>query len=635
MRIWAATAASVCFAFLYCTETSALSSVWRNDWTAMATPTIARIAYVSELDRGPNAFEFAPNGDLLFSSLTYFPYSGEAFRLSADGSLRWSVSTNLPSGYEVPSVFSAADGGAFIAGEYKDDIIRVDSSGSILWSRQIPAQWLGLSAGDQVAAIDCSLISFLESATGQVVLQNRFAGELPNCEVSGFVVEGEAGFYLSVSNNIYLPTSGSRALKLDASGQVLWVTPHAGDTAKLIGIDGNQVYIATESSVIALDATTGGQVWQSPSITGNALLVAGTPAIPVVVSANSINGIDPLTGLVQWTQAINGSDVSAAIGGSVLVNTQSGLLKLDAVSGAIAWSSPLPAVDTLGNPVDVFVGLGGLTNGRFLAVARVDAPSSQPPPFVLSIDFLSGQPIKALPVPETPQGITGESVVDANGIISMQVVQDAETPTYRLDRIDSADGAQIWTRSDPVMDPSLTNSGYGPKFSLGTGANLVAASINEGGFPRSNAAIGAWELTNGALRWRTALRPTDEAWYNTDISIPVVDADSNVLVSLGTYVDCGLPDICWEQTLYQLGATGGSISWQRTKSYSSQGGVQPLVLAPPFASIDGDIVLAEGGSVVRLDGGDGNLLWSANVGSTEFLQSPTTGISSLSGMKAG
>ena len=113
----------------------------------------------------------------------------------------------------------------------------------------------------------------------------------------------DSDLYVSIRNDFYDASYGSRVLKVDSSGQSVWEYSVADDAARLIGIGDGRIYVATGTHLAALDAATGAPVWQAGPQPVTALLAKGNPAIPVIVAADAVFGISPTTGTVQWSLA--------------------------------------------------------------------------------------------------------------------------------------------------------------------------------------------------------------------------------------------------------------------------------------------------------------------------------------------
>lgn len=593
----------------------AVTPVWHQEWTNLAPPTLAVGALYEASDPIPSTIGFSANGDLLLAGLTYFGDQSDVVRLSADGALRWAAKIPTDPYEDTPKMWPADDGGAFVSSYPFAWTVKLDADGAIAWTRRVPSQWFAALPGARIATATCKHLTALESQSGQVVWQRALPipGPSSTCEMTGLSGTANEGLVFSITAYSIGSTRVSHTFKADSSGNLLWQFTHADETAHVIGVDSARIYVATAAALIALDAATGSALWQSAPLSGEALLVAGSSAIPVIVTADAVLGLAPGNGAVQWSQTLAVKDVASAVGGAVLVNTANGLVKLAADSGTIQWTTTLPSTDLFGHPIEKLLALGGLYQGQFMAVARVAALTSQPPPFVQRIDFLSGQLSTHVPMPSIPQGNGGNSILADGHIVSMSIEQGALAAQYRLSKVDADDGSEVWSRFDPPFEPALLNSRFGAGAALAAGGGIIAAAISEGFYPETNSAVSVWEMADGAPRWRKELTPAVEEWHNTIMSTPVITDDSGVLVSMSTYVACELPDICARAALYKFDGNDGSIRWQHSESLVVQ--LEPPHLwEPVFLPLEDDVALASGysDSLLRLNGADGGVLWTAD-----------------------
>jgi outer membrane protein assembly factor BamB len=592
----------------------AVTPIWQQEWTSLAPPTLAIGPSYVESHQFPSTIRFAEEGDLLVSGLSYVGDQSDVFRVSADGALRWAA--RIPTdGFEgAARVWPAADGGALVAGDSLGWIVKLDAAGALEWTRRVPSQWIAALPDARIATATCKFLTALELHSGEVAWQKALPipGYPSGCEMTGMLETADDALVFSIEAYSTVPTRVSHTFKFDSAGNLLWQYTNADDSAHLIGVDTGKVFVATDTQLIALDAATGAALWQSDPLAGEALLIAGNPATPVIVGTDAVRGLAPDSGAVQWTHAIAVDELASAVGGALLVNTINGLVKLAADTGAIQWTTSLPDTDLFGHPLESLLGLGGLYQGQFTIVARVAAPGAQPPPFTQRIDFLSGQLATHTPIPPIEQGNLGSSTLADGYLVSMTVEQDAQATRYRLSKVDALDGTEVWSRIEPPFEPTLLNSQFGAGSLLAVRDGIIAASFGEGYYPDANVAVGMWDMADGALRWRVDLSPAEEEWRNTSISAPKIDDHSDLFVSLSTYVPCEFPDICAQTVLSKLDGDTGSIQWQHNESIVSQ--FEPPHLSNPLFLLLGDDVILEGswGLLLRLNGTDGSVLWTAS-----------------------
>lgn len=600
---------SILIAGLLSSSLLAQTPIWQVSFNGSSPPFFGYMDSSVASEQRPYSIRFSGDGDLLLASLTRENGLGSALRLSRSAGSTWA--SVLPSSGEfgAPKVFPDEDGGAFAVSDERNWLIKLDGNGSLVWHRSIAA-WLVVELPlGRIAVAGCQMVSVLDRLSGIVEWQwsTGIAGD--RCEVTDLRLTHSGELLISLVNDRFEPNLGSRIIMLDQAGQLLWEHLLTDQEATTIGTDAMRVYLATTDRITALDATAGTLLWQSSMMPGKAMLIPGNPVVPVAIADAEAVGLSAVNGGVQWNQPIAASDVAAEVGGALLVSTETGLLKMNAQSGAVEWSVTLPDVDSLGNPVAAYLALGGLRQGQLLAVARVDAADSQPPPLVQTVDFLNGQLGVALTVPDTTQANSGTALLANGYVYSMSSVQHPIASGYRLSKADASDGRIVWSHDELPIAPDLMNSGDS-KFKLAAAGDLLVAGIADSGLAESNAAVAAWNASTGAPLWRTALPLPGEEWFFTDMLAPIVDADSNVWISLSTRLVCsGIPPSCGKHVQYKLDGSDGSILWQSTTFVKS---FTELFMRPrKFIVLDGDLVVERSSEIWRQDGLDGSLEWSS------------------------
>lgn len=595
----------------------AQSVVWQRQWTNEAPPTLG----LNEFGPWPPDYralvDFAGNGDLLFWGLTYFGSSIDVLRMSADGATGWSA--KLPADrYGTNSLVGPTlDGGALVGiPDLWNQVTKLDATGTIQWTRNVPSKRFATLSATRIATATCKYLSALDLQSGELAWQIAYpiAGSIDTCALTGFQATADAGVVASiidVSNNHNML---SRTFKTGEDGSPLWEYSTSEETAQLIGVDNDRVYLATYTGLLALDAASGELLWQSAPFAGSAVLLAGEPATPVMINESAIQGFDGASGTVLWNQAIASTGRAWAIGDALVVDTVNGLVKLSAQEGSPQWTTTLPTTDSLGHPLQELLGVGGLAQGQFTAVAQVDAPGAQPSPFLQRIDFLSGQLSTTPPIAPVVQGNSGVATIAGDHVYSLAAEQGAQSARYRLRKVDAGDGDELWSRVDPPFVPELVQSPWGLQAELTASGSLVVAAISEGPSPRSNAAVSAWDRNSGNLRWRSLLTPASEEWHGTRISKPQLSSDSDVLVSLATLNNCVEARACLSAGIYRLDAGNGSPVWQHRDSLALNGGFAPAQTAPAFVEVGNDVVAASSISqtLKRFDGANGSVIWEAS-----------------------
>ncbi|MGA8276856.1 MAG: PQQ-binding-like beta-propeller repeat protein [Rhodanobacteraceae bacterium] len=578
----------------------AQSIVWRNDWTISAPPTLSGSEAV---------VRFGANGDLLMA--TTAGTDNQIQRLDHAGLELWTVNL-ADQGDDVTALLPAADGGAYIGTEYFDEVVRIDSNGAIGWSSRVSARALAPYGSNYVAAMGCNRITLLsDSGLGAPDWQFRVSGQTYPCPLQGVAAGDDGSVYVTYLLDANNPAGGLRLIRLSGVGRLIWQTTITGDEATPLGVDGSTVYVSTASGLSTFATADGSPIWQAAA--ERAFLVPGDPALPVVITANSVEGLDPATGATVWTQPIDATDVAAVVGDAFLVDTVQGLIKLDAASGDIAWTTTLPTVDAEGHPIPQYLALGGLAAGQFLAIANPHASGQPIAPFVQSVDFASGQLGDDIAVPGTPQGLSSTRVAADGRVFAIGLANGARNPEVRLRSLDAADGSLLWSVAEPFVSPQWVTA-YPGNINIVASADAVATSVapsllNGSGINVSTASVSEHDASTGTLRWQNELRPTDEAWFDTDVSDPVIDAASNAFAAVGTGILCEPINDCRAQSLYKLAAADGSILWRHDLFRDHY----PVPLqTPDFALIGNDVLLAGADSLLRLSGADGMVEWTSD-----------------------
>lgn len=591
----------------------AQTPVWRQDWTVSTPPTMATGLFATEQASGPFTVRFADNGDLLMSTLSYAGGDSHVFRYGADGHYLWAVNLAADEGYEVPLPYPASDGGGFVVTERNDSLVGIDAEGKFKWTRRVPAKLMATLPGNAIAVATCKRVTVLDGISGNMRWQARLPESPPNCSMTELLADGNANLFATLRNDSYCDANGSRLLKFDTNGQQLWRFDVAGESARLVGVDAGHAYLATPTRQMAIDTASGKLIWQSTFELVHSLFVPGNPVLLVAIAADAVSGIDAVSGALLWTQAVVVSDIAEVVGNAVLVNTSSGLVKLDAVTGFVQWTMPLPENDAYGHIVDSWIALGGLKDGAFLAIGRATAPGAQPPPVVQRINFLDGQLLAELSLPAILQGRFPAKHLFAGKVIALGVEPDAYATRYRLSSTDASNGSELWTRLELPFDSGLVNSSYRPGFQITAANDTIVATVDEGGYPKSDVAVSAWQLADGERLWQTPLRPAFENWFNSGISAPKINAGSDVLLSLVTRIECLPPEYCARTVVYKLDGNDGLIDWQYAQDYVWQGPEPPYLTAPVFTEFADDVIaVGRWGSLVRLDGTSGLVEWTAD-----------------------
>lgn len=581
---------------------SAQTPIWQTSFDSMSPPTLRRF---------PSHIQFDANGDLLLDTLTYTGPTNQLLRMGVTGELRWQATVPPWLADMNVNVLPSPDGGAYVADAYYSWLIRLDSNGSLRWRRGVPADLLVALSNGQIASASCRVLSILDGETGSIERQASLPWSGSRCGVTGMRVDSKGELIIVARKDRWNPSDESRVVKLELDGSQIWEHLESSDMT-LLGTDGGLVYLSTDTQILALSEVTGEMLWQSsPTSISNAALIGVNPAVPVVIGETQVLGLSAADGTVQWTQSLVAEDASAAVGNALLVRTAAGLVKLDASTGTIAWTTPMPGMDSFGNPIEEWLALGGLSEGHFMAVARAASATSQPPPFVQRIDFLSGSLSGVVPVPAVQQTNGGDATLDGDYIYSISHVQNSVATKFRLNKLNASDGTVIWNSPEN----SLVNSEARQEFDIvARDGQVLVATPTVDPISASNAySIWLWNATTGEARWNASLQQAGESWIGAKMQTPVIDSDSNILVSIHGAFSCGKAGTCSRKTISKFNGINGSVLWQRTETTS--GSLIEVSLDPdPYHELGSDVVAGQGLGVVRIDGLNGSTVWSAQTG---------------------
>jgi sugar lactone lactonase YvrE/plastocyanin len=272
---------------------SALSSFTTGDDLAAGEGTVKTFGGIySDM-----AYSIAPTGDggLVLAGRTYSPvsyYDMLVIKLDAMGSVQWQrILDSGSSGYdEAYSVIQTADGGYGISGRDNNgymNIVRLDSSGRLLWSRSMTSSYSSEQSKGIAATVDNGLVVLGRipvtgrsddlalaklDATGNLVWQHNYGSTGSD---SGFSVRTTSDGGLIVAGRISSATTGydMGLLRLDSSGTVLWDTVLTGTGTDQLHsvvetpngdflVAGESYYNARYNGFAALIAADGNLLWQ-------------------------------------------------------------------------------------------------------------------------------------------------------------------------------------------------------------------------------------------------------------------------------------------------------------------------------------------------------------------------------------
>ncbi len=606
--------------FLHPAQLAAQQPIWENDWTVSAPPTLGLAPWSSPAG---TLVAFSPDGEILLGAPSASLLDDQFTRLTAAGTLRWVVNLGGINGASRDGsglLFANADGSAYVTSDDMVSLTKINSDGSVAWTGRIPGGGAPNAVlAQSIAVADCSRITMLDANSGQTIWQYAIVYPGSKCPWPSVIADSGGNVYAVYAT--YDPATqainGVRTLKLNAAGQRLWeVAAAASNFWVPFGVDATHLYLneiaasIDEDHVAALRTTDGSTAWLAA---GQGLAQIGSPAEPIVVTANAVHRLTAASGQARWSQSISFDvpatpPIASAANGDVLfgVNSpQSALYRLNGNSGAIVWSVNMPGTDTFGNGLSLLA-VGPVQSGNVLAVLKPLSPSA--PPVLQPVSFASGQLLAQIAVPAAPQGISATSALDPSGdLVSAALAPTPVGAQLRVRRLAGSTGATLWETVDThdrfFLDPQAYTG-------IGIGDNTIAVAVSVN--------VLLFDSATGGIRWTRDTFQLDQGY--TYASDPLRDDGGNVYVAYGaSWNNCtyyGLNSPCGRQFVVKLAAADGSTLWTFDNWNSGEDQVFPLAVA----RIGSDLLVGgpfngsyAGATLLRLSGADGSVVWSSTV----------------------
>lgn len=599
---------------------------WSNPWHASAPPTLPP---TQALGKPQVTVGFTADGDLLLSGDTFTGGDGTLTRIAGDGSLRWS-SNFRPGAWLYASALHADDGGAIAAFGSSQDIdwdddnflVRFDSSGIRRWSRFVATGWLARVDATRLASAGCATLTMLDVDSGDVIWQRRYGASDWSCRGGGLVGDGVGNLYAAFEMQSGIGVaSGSRLVRIDADGHEAWNIAVDGSGIRSVPGIADGILLTADATTLQGRSTADGHVvWQAAIGSGERVLgVVGANGDPVLVSYNAIRVLAAANGDERWSQAthVTGADI---VGGALIVAGDSTLERLDAATGAQAWSTAFT------DPI--WFGAGGY-DGTTFAVVSADAWLQ--PPAVSRFDFASGTPTSTPTVPPIAQPVEGSTAFMADGrAFGIGVTGKGGDYAIHLRALDTPTGTTDWEAVDPGNSFSYRDwTGVAePAAAADAGAIAVTLQaywgLDECPYTFTQAyPVSLYRASDGASIWQVSLADPQGLSRCSRVSRPRLDGAGDAFVAIDEFRQCPLPLGgswgCGRNTVYKLARTDGHVLW-RADDDTRTGD-------PDRWSMVGDDVLRYGpfagstDTIRRISGTDGHVLWSSTVFSGDGISS--------------
>lgn len=357
-----------------------------------------------------------------------------------------------------------------------------------------------------------------------------------------------------------------------------------------IGV-GETIYVSRRGGVLALDGSTGRQIWSYTDLPGDVgppLVVNGT----VYVRAfGEIHAIDAMTGNREWAYDATNGPVAArptVVNGTVYVGDSSRVLAIDAGTGQLEWeSASADARLSLSPTVRNGTVYAGSRNGTMYAL---DAETGN--------ERWSRNEMEAA-YAFSPTLIAGSA--DGNGTEHGTLVVSGANTLYGLD---ASTGDRRWRFSDrwSLSRPTVLQR---PGNRTQIDAMVFVGNHRDGIF--------ALDATTGKQEWS---KPVPNATYTLSPAVAGLGAtrqngtNRTVIVSVG---DGASDDELGR--VYALDTITGTERWRFDSENSSTG-------VPTVA--DGTVYVGtENGTLYALDSATGEQLWSQQVAETSIVLAST------------
>jgi hypothetical protein len=591
-------------------DAAAASTVWQNDWTYTAP------SYLSSgfSFQGPTApVAYSGDGDVLFAGINRSPFNAQVTRLDSAGNLRWVSNLDNYSAqdyYQANALIANDDGSAFVAlgGIPGSRIARLDPNGALVWMRNLPSRWMTKLPGGKLALGDCTRISVIDANSGDLLWERR---TVPSsyCGLGGLPVDSLGNIY-----QVFYAADVVHVQKFDVDGNLTYETT-GGTTfgeqvGAIVGIDGTNFYVRVGADLRAFRLSDGGLAWTiQPESFDSGIASGDTPSELVLVGTDSIRRLAADTGVERWSKPLTNGHFARSAGGSILVNADSSLIRLNAATGTTVWSLPLPAVDDAGDPL-YWQQFGGLANNHIIGIAGAYPVNKAAPPFVQTIDFSSGSLLPRAPVPLVAQGVDATSKVYGTQIVSVAHNSSATGPKLRIRSVDAGNGGTQWETVDdmPLGDQFFT-PGQPAYFAIEDDVIAVVSTLTRPvnlAPPESGFQIGLYDRATGSKQWSVTLNEPTQAGTNS--VGPEIDADGNVYAAVEIDLACGA-STCSHTRMYKFSRQTGAILWSTDRAGN---------WLRTFEAFGNDILLAgpldgTNKTLALLSGTDGSELWSTTL----------------------
>ncbi|MCB1738797.1 MAG: PQQ-binding-like beta-propeller repeat protein [Gammaproteobacteria bacterium] len=583
---------------------------WTNNWNYQAPPSMARY-YPGQTYR--TGFGFAQNGDVVFGGTSYFPAEFQVSRVAADGTLRWSANLDYFDAGEyftAGAILAADDGGAYVSLSlsYRPKIARIGADGDVLWIRKVAASDMAILSGGRLAIGSCSEFQGLDAGTGYVLWKKKIPG-VSDCESNRLLVDAASSVYAA-----YDLGGVVHATRISADGLELWdvaLGPSNGQSVSTAAIGGDSFYLKIGSELRAYRQSDGAALWATLIDSAYEVTVsADAVPEPIVFGPATVRRLDADSGQDRWSRSF--PDVyygGVCAGDSILFNSGTDFVKLNAATGTTLWATPLPTSNSDGQSLQ-WQSFRQTSSDRVVGVASINpgVGAALWKPYLQPIDISNGSLLTDTAIPMVANGVDAATAITPDRSVNAAFAFMPGGAQVRVRSVDRSDGSTLW---ESVQELALGEQGFQPVWvrpDLAADANVVAVVSTQRYPPSANPPYGGLQIdlfdhVTGALLWTKVLYEPLQGESST--WGPKLDADGNVYVDIDTTVPCGFDSRCAYHRLYKFSRQDGAVLWSRDGAAGNYEIFGNDVLMPS-SSTDASATLR------RLSGVDGSEVWATN-----------------------
>lgn len=564
------------------------ATLWQNDWETTEPWPVPYTGLVRATSSGEAvAFERRDSDNV-------------AWRLRADGSLRWIGNSSPIGGGMVVDGVAFDDGSAaqLQRNSRRGYLTRFDTNGMPLWGRPIPAGRFA-AAGTAFAGVGCHapavVASSLDQTTGATRWQRVLRNDAQPCTTVAVTGSTNGDAYFAYRAGTPASTTVTR---LTSSGSSVW-SVNAGftGTSIMLAVNGAHLFALSGPTIWAFRVSDGGLAWQGPCANANLQFVDTDPVC--AVSATEVKRLSAASGATVWARAASGGDVIGAFEGNVYYATSSQWMRLRGIDGVQQWLAPLAS--TL---IVQFASAWRSASG----VATIWAMANRTADHGMQRYRLSDGAVLGPVSPTTiASGMSPDGIVWGGSDLFVRGRTTKSTPSERLRRMAVDTGQIAWERSTARDDRY-------PTLALGPSALFVADRAD------GSTTLRALDRSTGLDLWSQYLASSSGDWFAHDPPTLVPRGDGDVIALNATLTPHEGPFNQQREYVqsWRFAANDGAVRWERLlvdRYYPDDGA---YIRPPATTAVGDDVVIAPNAraglpapNLQRLSSASGAPLWQS------------------------